>query len=541
VAVVAGLGACAAGLAVAQAWLLAEAISRAFAVRADLATLALPIGLLAAVLAARAGIGWGQEVTAFRASAGVKLDLRDRLLARALADAASGAATASAGETVALATRGLDALDGYFGRYLPQLVLAAVVPASVVAVLLPTDLVAGITVLLTVPLIVVFMVLVGWAAEERRTRRWHALAVLSHRFLDAVAGLPTLKAFGRARAQVERLGEVTDAYRSETLSALRVAFLSAFVLELVATLSVALVAVGIGLRLVEGSMALSTGLFILVLAPEAYLPLRQLGVQFHAAEEGLAAASRVAEVLASPPPAGGTRTDVPDLRRGTLLVSDISVEQPGRDLVAPAHASLAVAGGEMVVISGPSGAGKTTLLQVIAGLRHPSAGRVTIGDAGARVDVAKLDRGAWWAQLGYVAQHPYLFPGTLADNLRLAAPDAPAADLRRVLGVVGLGGLGLESRIGEAGAGLSAGQRRRVGIARALLRDAQLLLLDEPTAGLDEASELSVLRAIRDVARTRRCAVLLVAHRPAAARVADRTVEVRWRGTDASAPAGAAT
>jgi ATP-binding cassette subfamily C protein CydCD len=527
VAVVAGLGIAVAATAIGQAWLLADAISRAFRQGASFEALTSVVALLAAVLVVRAALGWGQEVAAQRASAAVKLELRERLLARCMSDAAAGGPTAPAAEMVQLATRGLDALDGYFGRYLPQLVLAAVVPVAVVAVLLPTDLVAGMTVLLTVPLIVVFMILVGWAAEARRTRRWRALARLSHHFLDVVGGLPTLKAFGRARVQLERLAQVTDEYRRETLAALRVAFLSAFVLELVATLSVALVAVGIGLRLVEGSMGLTTGLFILVLAPEAYLPLRQLGVQFHAAEEGLAAAARVEQMLSVPSLPEGARADVPDLRQGRLTVSGVSVAQPGRDVVAPFGASLEVAGGELVVITGTSGAGKSTLLQAILGLRRPTAGRVVVRDGSTSADVADLAHEAWWGQLAYVAQHPYLFPGSLADNLRLSAPEAPQADLRSALAAVGLGGLSLATRVGEAGAGLSSGQRRRVGIARALVRDAPLLVLDEPTAGLDEASERQVLQALHEAARARRCAVLLVAHRPAARLLADRVAEVR--------------
>jgi ATP-binding cassette subfamily C protein CydCD len=456
--------------------------------------------------------------------------LRQEMLARAMAAGGSPGGKRS-GELVTLATRGLDALDGYFGRYLPQLGMAAVIPVLVVAVLLPTDLVAGVTVLLTVPLIVVFMALVGRAAEARRTRRWRALARLSHHFLDVVAGLPTLKVFGRSRAQLESLARITDDYRRETMGALRVAFLSAFVLELVATLSVALVAVGIGLRLVDGAMDLRTGLFILVLAPEAYLPLRHLGMQFHASEEGLAAADSALAVIEEPMPPAGHRTDLPDLRAGAVLaVEGVSVRQPGRDVLAPFEASFAVRGGEVVLLRGESGAGKTTLLEVLMGLRTPADGTVRLSDA----DLVDLAPGSWHAQIAYVAQVPYLFPGTVGENVALGAPDAPHASLRAALDVVGLEAVDLDQRLGEGGAGLSVGQRRRVGIARALVRDAPLLLLDEPTAGLDEAAEEAVLRHVLNAARTNRQAVVLVGHRAAAAELADRVVDIEWRADPAS-------
>ena len=242
------------------------------------------------MLAARAGVAWAGESAAHRASAEVKSTLRLALLRRAVGMGPRWSATARSGEVVALATRGVDALDGYFAKYLPQLILASVVPVVVVLTILGSDAISAVTILATVPLVVLFMVLVGMASERRRRRRWNALARLAHHFLDVVAGLPTLKVFGRARVQVAALEETTDDYRRETLAALRVAFLSAFVLELFATLSVALIAVGIGLRLVAGQLDLRTGLFVLVLAPEAYLPLRQLGAQFHAAEEGMGAA-----------------------------------------------------------------------------------------------------------------------------------------------------------------------------------------------------------------------------------------------------------
>ena len=536
------IGVLGAALAVAQAWLLAHAISAAFLHQADVGSLAWTLAPLALVLAGRAGLSWASELVAIRISGRVKADLRARVLAAAVAQGPRLAADRSIARTALLVTRGLDALDGYYARYVPQLVLAIIVPVAVIACLAFVDLVATLTVALTVPLIPLFMALIGRMSATYRDRRWSALGRLAHRFADVVAGLPTLRAFGRAEAQVATLRRVTDAYRVSTIATLRVAFLSAMVLELLATISVALVAVGVGLRLQNGELGLEVGLFALVLAPEAYLPLRRLGSEFHAAEEGVAAARDAFALLDAAAVArdrtGGVR---PPDRIRSVTVEGVSVEQPGRELVAPACATLDVRPGELVAITGPSGAGKSTLLATILGFAAPTAGRVTVrGADGSATDVAALDPRAWQDRIAWVPQVPYLTPGSVADNVRLGAPDADDGSVAAALAAVGLGDLPLGRAVGERGAGLSGGQRRRVGVARALARRASLLLLDEPTAGLDAEAEARVLAAIRAEA-SRGAAVVLVAHRPGAVAEADRTVAVRWASLAAPAAEGDAS
>ncbi|MHB8958383.1 MAG: thiol reductant ABC exporter subunit CydD, partial [Candidatus Limnocylindrales bacterium] len=490
-------------LAIAQAWLLAHAIATAFHGGAGVDSLAPALSLLALVLAGRAGLGWASEVTAVRISARVKGDLRGRVMAAAVAQGPRLAAERSSARTALLATRGLDALDGFYARYVPQLVLAAIVPVAVVVCLAGVDLVAAATVALTVPLIPVFMVLIGRMSTTHRDRRWAALGRLAHRFADVVAGLPTLRAFGRADAQVATLRRVTDAYRASTIATLRIAFLSAMVLELLATISVALVAVGVGLRLQAGDLGLEVGLFALVLAPEAYLPLRRLGTEFHAAEEGVAAARDVFALLDEASDAGGSvagRAEAapassasagavrgePPARIASLRIDGVSVVQPGRHVEAPADASAEVGPGEVVAVTGPSGAGKSTLLGAVLGFVTPTTGRVAVvGDDGAALDVMTLDPEAWLARIAWVPQVPYLAPVSVADNVRLGAPAASDETIAVALAAVGLGDLPLDRVLGERGSGLSGGQRRRIGVARALVRRAPVLLLDEPTAGLD--------------------------------------------------------
>ncbi len=528
-----GLGVASALLAVAQAGLLARCLAGAFMGGEDAVDLAPALAALALVLVARSLLGWFSEVAAQRISGIVKRDLRERLLARAVGLGPRWAAGQASGEVVLLATRGLDALDGYYGRYLPQLGLAATVPVAVIACLFAIDGIAALTVLLTVPLIPLFMVLIGRMSAAHRARRWAALARLAHRFTDVVAGLPTLRAYGGAATQVDVLRRITDTYRSTTMATLRVAFLSALTLELLATISIALVAVGIGLRLDVGGMTLEAGLFALILAPEAYLPLRRLGSEFHASEEGLAAAAGAFAIIDAPQVAPGRGLAVPHGPLG-LAVEDLWVEQPGREAAAPAGASLVVRPGEVVAVTGPSGAGKSTLLAVILAMLEPSAGRVLVVAAGgSTTDVRDLDADGWRRTVAWVPQAPYLFAGSVAENVRLGAPDASHDDVATALAAVGLGDVAPALVLGERGRGLSSGQRRRVGIARALVRGATVLLLDEPTAGLDETAEAAVLAAVRAEA-DRGVAVLLVAHRPGAVAGADRAVAIRWEALPAA-------
>ncbi|MFB4306720.1 thiol reductant ABC exporter subunit CydD [Actinomadura sp. GTD37] len=466
-----------------------------------------PLPWLAAVVGLRALVSWATASAVHRAAARLKADLRTALLP------ARGGAT--------LIVRGLDALDPYLTGYLPQLAMAAVVPPLVLARLLAADPASGLTVLVTLPLVPVFGVLVGRHTRDATRVQWERLSRLGGHFRDVVAGLPTLRAFGRTGHQEGEVRRMADAHRRATRRVLRTAFLSALVLDLVATLSVALVAVPVGLRLLDGGLGYRTALLVLLLTPEVFLPLRALGSRFHAAAEGLAVAEETARVLgrAEPEPTGRIAP-----ARGDIRLEDVSVrygDRPALDRV-----SLVIRRGEVVALTGPSGAGKSTLLAVLLGLAVPDEGRVLVGGT----DLRDLDLAAWRRQVAWVPQAPHLFADSVAGNVRLGMPAAPAAAVRRALADAHARDFvdalpdGDATMLGERGAGLSAGQRQRIALARAYLRDAPVLLLDEPTARLDPGSEQAVVRAARRLLRDR--TAVLVAHRPALLDGADRVIRL---------------
>jgi thiol reductant ABC exporter CydD subunit len=521
-----GLGVLSALSIVAQAWLLADVVAGAFLGGKGLGQLqAQLIGLLGLVLA-RSLLAWGSELAASRSSARAKSQLRAALLERLAVLGLDRSRRQRSGELAILATRGVDALDGYFSLYLPQLLLAVIVPLVVLVVVLFEDWISALIIAATIPLIPLFMALVGASTRERMERQLRTLERLAGHFLDVVAGLPTLKVFGRAKAQAAAIGEVTDRYRRNAISTLRVTFLSSLILEIVATISVALVAVAIGLRLMSGQLDLRTALFVLVLAPEAYLPLRQLGANYHASAEGMAAAQQVFAVLEEPEVPRGTGIEVPDPAEHDLVVEGLRVAYPDRGEPALDGVSLRVGAGELLALVGPSGCGKSTLLSVLLGFISPERGSVRVGG----VDLADLDPDAWRSRLAWVPQRPHLFAVSIAENVRLGRSDACDEEVQAAIVNAGLAEVvaalpqGAQTVLGERGAGLSAGERQRIALARAFLRDAPLLLLDEPTANLDGQTEHEVLQAIRRLSRGR--TVVLVAHRPALVGLADRVLSL---------------
>ncbi|MER7499514.1 thiol reductant ABC exporter subunit CydD [Nonomuraea pusilla] len=514
-AVLAGL------LVLVQAELLAGVLSGRFT--------AVALGGVAAVVAARALLAWTQGVFAGHTATAVKSALRRRLLAR-LQELGPGRLTSHrSGELVTLTGHGLNGLDAYLTGYLPSIAVAGVVPLAVLVRLFAADLSSAVIVLVTLPLIPVFGALVGMTTKAVTERQFHALARLGGHFLDVVRGLPTLRAFGRARHQATVIKQVADAHRAATMRTLRVAFLSALVLELCASLSLALVAVPIGLRLLGGTLDLTTALLVLLLAPEAYLPLRAMGTRFHASMEGVAAADAAFAVLdeAAAEQPRGTRTPersgAPEIR-----LEHVTVRYPGRDVPALRDVSLTIAPGERVALVGESGGGKSTLLHLVMGFVTPSEGRVLVDG----VDLRELDPAAWRSHLAFVPQRPHLFATSVADNIRLGTPGASLDEVRRAAESAHAAGFvdelpqGFDTVLGERGANLSAGQRQRVALARAFCRPgASVLLLDEPTARLDGRSEAAVVSATAELAEGRTAVV--VAHRPAMIALADRVVRVQ--------------
>ena len=511
-------------LVIAQAWLIAVAVTGAFVHHDSLGALRGPLVALLCVIAARAVLAWAAERAAVRASASAKSELRRAAVAHVAALGPAGLELQETGRLGVLLTTGLDALDGYFSRYLPQLFLAVIVPVTVIAVVAGADWVSAVLIAVSLPLIPLFMALVGATTRDRTAVRMRSLGRLAGHFLDIVSGLPTLKVFGRAQAQARAIAEVTDRYRSATMATLRLTFLSSLILELLATVSVALVAVAVGLRLLGGNMTFQDALFVLVLAPEAYLPLRALGLHYHASTDGMKAAEDLFTLLEEPggAPVGGTAKAT-----GTAIdVAGLEVTYPGRRLPAVHGVDLVVEPGETVALTGPSGCGKSTLLAVLLGLRRPGSGSIVLGG----VDLENLDLDDWRRRIAWVPQHPHLFARSVADNVRLGRPDATTAEVEAALDAAGLGDVvrhlphGADTLLGEGGAGLSAGERQRLSLARAFVRDAPLLLLDEPTASLDTQTEADVLAAVRRLVQGR--TAVIVAHRPALAAMADRVVEL---------------
>ena len=509
-------------LILAQAWLLAESISSVFDTHTTTG-LARWAGLLAAVFAGRALLAWAQESLAHRASAAVKSQLRRDILTARLARPTD--ARTSSSTLITLVTTGLDALDGYYSKYLPQLVLASIVPVVLAIAIGLQDVRSLVIVIITVPLIPVFMALIGWRTEAAMKRRWQTQARLANHFADLVAGLPTLQVFGRARAQLAGLKRTEDASRAGTMGTLRIAFLSSFALELLATLSVALMAVTIGFRVDAGGMDLRTSLFILILAPEVYLPLRQVGTLYHDAADGMAAAEEAFSLIEHGQLTAGVAQTVPSARTSPLVVDELTYTYPDAQTPAVDGVSLRIDPGELVALAGHSGGGKTTAMNCLLGFLAPQAGSIRIGD----VDLCQASAATlqvWREQIAYVPQTPGLIHGTVADNVRLGHGELTDAQVRQLLDRCGGQSLGLAKTVSDDAEGLSAGERRRVALARALARvelgGAGLLVLDEPTAGLDADTEQTVLDAVRACGAS----VLVVSHRPQVLDQADRVVTV---------------
>ncbi len=547
------------GLILAQAWLLSRVVTGAWAGE-GMDALGWMIAAVAAVAIARALLSYLAEASALHSAARTKSQLRRALVAHVTGSGrvwlAEGGdredGSPKAGELVTLATRGLDALDEYFSRYLPQLVLAAIVPFAVLAVVFWADWISGIVILVTLPLIPVFMALIGLHTQQRTERQWRLLSRLGGHFLDVVEGLPTLAVFRRAKAQATIIRRVGEDHRAATMGTLRIAFLSAFALELLATLAVALVAVEVGLRLLGGHMDYQTALLVLILAPEAYLPLREVGARFHASMEGVAAADQVfteldrehgttgrgsaqgrglpeggdsvqgrgsteADHREGQPEPTGIPSVSPPPSSGDIRFEGVGLLYPGRDVPALSGLDLTVRAGEHLLLTGPSGSGKTTLLSLLLRLGEPTEGRISVrAPGGGWTPVTEFPADDWRLGVAWVPQPPYLFDVSVADNIRLGAPDADMERVRESARQAEADGFvsalpdGYETRLGERGARLSAGQRQRIALARAMCRDAPLVLLDEPTAHLDPENAKAVRTAVTRLLEGR--TAVIVAH-----------------------------
>lgn len=474
------------------------------------------------IIALRAIVVWAGEAAAVTAAARVKQSVRTDLLDHLMALGPVPLRERRTGELTALLVEGIEALEPYYARFLPAMTTVVLTPLAVLAVVLPMDWLSGMVLVLTAPLIPLFMILIGKGAERLNQRQWAKLARMSAHFLEVFQGLTTLKLFNASRREAEVIARISEDYRLATMSVLRVAFLSALALEFFATLGVALVAVLIGFRLLAGGIGFERGFFVLLIAPEFYLPLRALGAHYHARMEAIGAAAHLVEMLGLPLPPRRDRKDPAADRQAIPVVTFQDVHLAyGDGRKGLDGASFRLAPGTMTALVGPSGAGKSSVVNVLLGFVSPTAGAVLVDGR----SLADLDKESWRRRIAWVPQHPHLFRGSIADNIRLGHPDAEEAEVERAACLIGADDFirllpgGYDYEIGEGGSGLSGGQRRLIALSRAALRDAPLLILDEPTASLDRATERQVGEAVRRLSQNR--SLLVVAHRLETVRFAD--------------------
>ncbi|MBK1632449.1 thiol reductant ABC exporter subunit CydD [Thiohalocapsa halophila] len=520
-------------LIILQAWLLAHVIDAVAFAGAGLADVQPWLWPLLGVFLLRAAAAWGSEQTAFRAAGTVKQALRDRVFRHMQRLGPAWLAGQRSGSLSEDLTRGIEGLHDYYARYLPAMTLTVLIPVAILLVVLPLDWLSGLVMLFTAPLIPLFMILIGQGVEAVNQRQWKQLARMGAHFLDVIQGITTLKLFNASRREADIIARISEDYRHSTMQVLRLAFLSSAVLEFFATIGIAIIAVFIGFRLYQLDLPIPdllappeisffTGFFVLLLAPEFFLPLRNLGTHYHGRMEAIAAAERLTVILETPPPQRPAEpvTLPPDAPVAVRFDDVHFTYEAGREALA--GVGFDIAPGERVALVGPSGAGKTTVASLLLGFLQPTQGRISVDG----LDLAALDIDDWRRRLAWVPQNPRLFAGTIADNIRLGRPQADLQAVqtaaRHAFAAEFIEALpaGYDTPVGERGVGLSGGQIQRIALARAFLRDARLVVLDEATASLDPASEAAVQQAVDALARGR--SMLVIAHRLATVRDADR-------------------
>jgi ATP-binding cassette subfamily C protein CydD len=499
---------------IAQAAALSRVINRVFLEKETLLSVWPLLALFAVFSVLRAFLVWNEQSSADKIAAFVKMDLRSRINRHLLNSGPVYVRSQRSGEISNTLMNGVEALDAYFREFLPQIFLSALIPLTILIFVFPIDLLTGLVFLLTAPLIPFFMKLIGAIAGALNQKQWKSLSRMSAHFLDVLQGLPTLKIFGRSKEQIKTIARISNEFRFATMKVLKVAFLSALVLEIVATISIAIVAVEVGLRLLYGLMDFGNALFLLILAPEFYLPIRLLGTRYHAGLEGVAAAERIFEILETPSPAPVILKErCPDLSRAAIRCQDVRYAYDDGKRPALNGISLEILPARKVALIGPSGAGKTTVSNLLLQFIYPDSGKISVNDD----DLSNIDPDCWREQIAWVSQKPYLFHQSIGENIRLADSAVP---MSRVIEAAKNANIhefieslpgGYDTIVGEQGARLSGGQAQRIALARAFLKDAPFLILDEPTANLDPRVEAQIRQSIEKLLAGR--TVLLIAHR----------------------------
>ena len=500
---------------IAQMTLLSGVVNAVFLAHKGLAQVLLPLALLVGAMLLRASLLWAREVTAQRGAIRAKAALRERVFAHLLELGPAWSAGERTGELAAVLNEGIERLDAYVSRYLPQLVLSVLVPLLIIVVILPVDWFSALLLLCTGPVIPLLMALVGGNTQKRTQAQWATLALMSAYFLDVMQGLTTLKVFGRSQAQQERIAYISERFRDKTLQVLRYAFLSGAVLEFMTMTAIGVIATTLGVRLLNHGISFDRAFLILLLTPEFYRPLQELGAQRHAAMEGEASARRLFEILETPlPTASATAPDEP-IPEGpvTIDITDLSYTYPGKEAPALDRINLRLAANTCTALVGRSGAGKSTLVNLLMRFMDGTSGSITANG----VPITHLSPERWREYVALVPQRPYLFYGTVRENIRLARPQAGDEEVARAAELAGVAAFidelprGFDTQVGEQGTQLSAGQAQRVAIARAMLKNVPILILDEPTSSLDPDSEAHIRRSLAGMMRER--TVLVIAHR----------------------------